>query len=185
LKMLAQAAARRTLFPSNGRNVRALVLRSSMRKRAATTAAGRAGDAVATASPQYTPKYVPGGPIYKGTINDPTEFPAPSRAHGSHHWSFERLLSASLIPMIGAAAATSTSPYPILDGVLALSLVVHSHIGFDGVLTDYLHKRKFPIWGPLMTWVLRFSTAGALVGVYQFNTNDVGFTELVRRVWKA
>ena len=67
--------------------------------------------------------------IYKGTINDPTEFPETSRAHGSHHWAFERLLSASLIPMIGAAAATSSSPYPILDGVLALSLVVHSHIG--------------------------------------------------------
>ena len=106
--------------------------------------------------------------------------------------------------MIGAAAATSASPHPILDGVLALSLVVHSHIGvsqggggrgtdrgeksltepccvfwvyckqFDAVLTDYLHKRKFPIWGPLMTWALRFTTAGALVGVYQFNTNDVG-----------
>ena len=104
--------------------------------------------------------------------------------------------------MIGAAAATSASPYPILDGVLALSLVVHSHIGvseasepglvnkqgdiladgtpgcvfeqFDAVLTDYVHKRKFPFLGPLITWVLRFTTAGALVGVYQFNTNDVG-----------
>jgi hypothetical protein len=67
--------------------------------------------------------------IYKGTINDSTKFPEPSRIYGSRHWAFKRLLPASLIPMIGAVAATSASPYPILDGVLALSLVVHSHIG--------------------------------------------------------
>lgn len=46
--------------------------------------------------------------------------------------------------MIGAAAATSASPYPILDGVLALSLVVHSHIGVSqearlDVISDRLH----------------------------------------------
>ncbi len=67
--------------------------------------------------------------VYKGTINDPTPFPTPSKAHGSHHWAFERLLSAALIPMTGVAFVTGGSHYPILDGVLALSLVVHSHIG--------------------------------------------------------
>lgn len=46
--------------------------------------------------------------------------------------------------MIGAAAATSASPHPILDGVLALSLVVHSHIGVSqeaklDVISDRLH----------------------------------------------
>ena len=47
--------------------------------------------------------------------------------------------------MIGAAAATSASPYPILDGVLALSLVVHSHIGVsDGGVGNRLgsHNRQ-------------------------------------------
>ena len=45
---------------------------------------------------------------------------------------------------------------------------------FDSVLVDYLHKRKFPVIGPLMTWLLRGATVATLVGVYQFNTNDVG-----------
>ncbi|KAI0091622.1 mitochondrial inner membrane protein [Irpex rosettiformis] len=129
--------------------------------------------------------YVPGGPIYKGTVNDPTTFPPPSRAHGSHHWAFERLLSAALVPMTAAAFVTSGSAFPVLDGLLGISLVVHSHIGFDALLVDYIHKRKFPVLGPLLSWTLRATTVGVLVGVYQFNTNDIGLTELISKVWAA
>lgn len=68
MKMLAQAAARRVLFASNGQAMRALALRSAMRTRAATTATGRAGDAVATPAPEYTPKYVPGGRVYLSSV---------------------------------------------------------------------------------------------------------------------
>ena len=39
-----------------------------MRTRAATTAAGRAGNAVATPAPEYTPKYVPGGRTYISSV---------------------------------------------------------------------------------------------------------------------
>ena len=39
-----------------------------MRTRAATTSAGRAGDAVATPAPEYTPKYVPGGRTYISSL---------------------------------------------------------------------------------------------------------------------
>jgi succinate dehydrogenase (ubiquinone) membrane anchor subunit len=67
--------------------------------------------------------------ILKGTVNDPNPFPPTSRSQGSHHWAFERLLSAALIPMTGAAFVTSGSQFPVLDGVLAVSLVIHSHIG--------------------------------------------------------
>jgi len=128
---------------------------------------------------------VPGGPIYEGTVNDPTPFPSPSRVHGSYHWAFERLLSGGLVPLTVAAFATSTTQHPILDGLLGVTLVVHSHIGFDSVLVDYLHKRKFPILGPLMTWTLRSATVAALVGIYQFNTNDIGLTEFIAKVWTA
>ncbi|OSD08131.1 CybS-domain-containing protein, partial [Trametes coccinea BRFM310] len=112
--------------------------------------------------------------IYRGTVNDPTPFPPPSKTHGSYHWAFERLLSAGLVPLTVAAFATSGTSYPILDGLLGVSLVMHSHIGFDCVLVDYLHPRKFPLLGPLSKWALRATTVGVLVGVYQFNTNDIG-----------
>jgi succinate dehydrogenase (ubiquinone) membrane anchor subunit len=39
---------------------------------------------------------------------------------------------------------------------------------------DYLHTRKFPVLGQFAKWGLRATTVGVLVGVYQFNTNDVG-----------
>ncbi|CAK5269892.1 unnamed protein product [Mycena citricolor] len=129
--------------------------------------------------------YVPGGPIYKGTVNDPTTFPPPSKIHGSHHWSFERLLSAGLIPLTGAAFATSPSVHPVLDGILGVSLVIHSHIGFDSIVVDYLHTRKFPVLGVAAKWALRSATVGVLVGVYQFNTNDIGLTELISKLWHA
>ena len=67
--------------------------------------------------------------IYKGTVNDPTTFPPAKKSVGSHHWTFERLLSASLVPLTAAAFATSGSPTPLLDGLLGISLIVHSHIG--------------------------------------------------------
>lgn len=62
-------------------------------------------------------------------MNDPTPFPAPNRAHGSYHWAFERLLSAGLVPLTAAAFVTSGSNYPVVDGLLGISLVMHSHIG--------------------------------------------------------
>lgn len=49
--------------------------------------------------------------VLKGTVNDATDFPTPSKSHGSYHWAFERLLSASLIPVMGAAAVSSGSAY--------------------------------------------------------------------------
>jgi succinate dehydrogenase (ubiquinone) membrane anchor subunit len=136
--------------------------------------------------------------ILHGTVNDATTFPPPSPMHGSYHWAFERLLSAALVPMTAAAFVTSGSSHAILDGVLAVTLVMHTHIGvsalfiwdyskpivlipilrffhqFDSSVTDYVHIRKFPVIGQFAKWGLRTATLATLVGVYQFNTNDVG-----------
>lgn len=62
----------------------------------------------------------------KGTINDPTTFPTPNRAHGSIHWTFERSLSAALVPVTAATAIAS--PNPLLDGLLGVTLIMHSHL---------------------------------------------------------
>ncbi|SCV67800.1 BQ2448_5411 [Microbotryum intermedium] len=126
----------------------------------------------------------------EGTVNEPTPFPAPNKAHGSYHWTFERLLSGALVPLVGATAVTSV--HPILDGVLAVAIVAHSHMdesrlikGLDQVLIDYVHPNKFPVIGTISKWLVRFATGGVLVGVYQFNTNDIGLTELVKKTWHA
>jgi succinate dehydrogenase (ubiquinone) membrane anchor subunit len=114
-------------------------------------------------------------------VNDPTTFPPPSKFHGSYHWAFERLLSAALVPITAAAFVTTGSNHPVVDGLLGVSLVMHSHIGvfpqffahaglhvgtqFDTILVDYLHSRKFPVIGPVCKWTLRAATVGVLVGV--------------------
>jgi succinate dehydrogenase (ubiquinone) membrane anchor subunit len=81
--------------------------------------------------------------IYKGTVNDPTTFPTPSKSQGAYHWTFERLLSAGLVPLTAAAFVTSGSPTPLLDGLLGVGLVVHSHIGVRNRFSSYLYVFLF------------------------------------------
>jgi len=38
----------------------------------------------------------------------------------------------------------------------------------------HLHTRKFPFAGQISKWALRRTTVANLIGIYQFNTNDVG-----------
>lgn len=69
-----------------------------------------------------------------GTLNEPTAVPDPSPSHGSYHWSFERIISAGLIPLTVAPFAAG-SLNPITDSILCALLVVHSHIGFECVFS--------------------------------------------------
>ncbi|KDN39610.1 hypothetical protein K437DRAFT_270230 [Tilletiaria anomala UBC 951] len=120
----------------------------------------------------------------KGTVNDPTTFPPPSASHGSYHWAFERAISVAIVPII-AAAGVKHGTSGLLDGALALTLVVHSHLGFEQIVADYLHKRKYPILGPVSSWGLRAATLASIYGLYEFNTNDIGLSELVAKLWTA
>ncbi|KAG5438916.1 hypothetical protein PCANB_002246 [Pneumocystis canis] len=119
-----------------------------------------------------------------GSVNDPTPTPIPSPVHGSYHWTFERLVSVSLVPLV-MAPFVGSSTNPILDAILSLALVVHSHIGFDTCITDYFPKREYKFLSGFMKWTLRGMTSLVLFGLYEFETNDVGITEGIKRVWKA
>lgn len=98
-------------------------------------------------------------------MNEPTEYPQPNATHGSYHWIFERLISASLVPMV-AVATVKHGACGTLDAVLSATLLMHSHIGFDALLVDYLDKRKFPVTGPVAKWILRAATVATAVGLY-------------------
>lgn len=63
---------------------------------------------------------------------------------------------------------------PIIDAVLCTSMIIHSHIGFDSCLIDYVHERKFPVLGVIGKWTLRAATGLSIWGVYEFETNDIG-----------
>src|SRR5271154_3225519 len=73
--------------------------------------------------------------VIEGTVNDPVKIPEAHKSHGSYHWTFERALSVALVPLIVTPFVTGSST-PVLDALIGTSVVVHSHIGFDAVITD-------------------------------------------------
>ena len=52
--------------------------------------------------------------------------------------------------------------------------MLHSHIGFDAMVTDYIPKRHYPKTYVVFHWGLRLATVVVLVGLYEFQVNDVG-----------
>ncbi|KAI2783811.1 CybS-domain-containing protein [Daldinia loculata] len=126
----------------------------------------------------------PGPQVIKGSVNDPAPIPETNPSHGSYHWTFERLVAAGLIPLTIAPFAGG-SLNPGLDAILCSLLLVHSHLGFQSVLIDYIPSSRYPKTRKASMWLLNAATALVGVGLYEFETNDVGLTEAVKRVWKA
>ncbi|PYH69608.1 CybS family protein [Aspergillus vadensis CBS 113365] len=117
-------------------------------------------------------------------MNDPAPIPKSHPTEGSYHWTFERIVSAGLVPLcIAPFAAGSMSP--VMDAVICSAIVVHSHIGFHASITDYFPTRRVPKTHTFMIWLLRAFTLSTAVGLYEFETNDVGVTEALCRVWNA
>ncbi|KAI9034496.1 succinate dehydrogenase membrane anchor subunit [Hyaloraphidium curvatum] len=107
-----------------------------------------------------------------------------ARSSGSYHWDAERLLSVATAALCLAPAVTGAGN-PMVDFGLAFAVPLHTHMGFDVVLTDYVPYRKFGSLYTVLAWGLKGLTAVVIYGAYQFNTNDVGITELAKRVWQA
>jgi len=122
--------------------------------------------------------------VVQGTMNDPAPIPPSSPTHGSYHWTFERLVAAGLIPLtVAPFAAGSLSP--VVDAILCAAIIIHSHIGFQAMIIDYIPQKRLPKTRTFSKWFLRASTLTVAVGLYEFETNDVGVTETIKRIWKA
>ena len=132
----------------------------------------------------------------RSTLNDPTTFPGPevfekSRTDLTVYSSWD---DAGLVSL-AAAFVTLDSSTPLFDG-LGISLIAHNHVGvrflhcefpyyiysargirFDAMLVDYAYKLKFPTLGLLFSRTLpnlRLTSLAVGVGVYQFNSSDIG-----------
>jgi len=128
---------------------------------------------------------LPAGPQnIEGTVNDAAKIPHSSPSHGSYHWTFERLISLGLVPLT-ITPFVSGSLNPITDAVLVGLVIIHSHIGFDALIVDYIPNRKYPRTKQIFDWGLRLATLTVAVGLYEFETNDVGVTEALKRIWTA
>ncbi|KAL3467483.1 CybS-domain-containing protein [Aspergillus heterothallicus] len=120
----------------------------------------------------------------QGTMNDPAPIPTPHPSHGSYHWTFERLVCVGLVPITVAPFAAGTLN-PTMDAVLCSLLILHSHVGFQASIIDYFPTRRVPKTATFLNWLLRGFTLTTAIGLYEFETNDVGVTEAIKRVWKA
>ncbi|KAF0421473.1 mitochondrial inner membrane protein [Gigaspora margarita] len=125
-----------------------------------------------------------GAEYIKGSVNEAVVLPPRDKVAGSYHWDFERLLSVTLIPLT-IASVVKGGAHPITDLCLGVILPFHCHIGFDAMITDYFPHRRNPVLNRSFSWGLRAVTLIVLYGCYEFNTNDVGLTELVKKVWHA
>ena len=72
----------------------------------------------------------PGPQVIEGGVNDPAPVPKPSPTHGSYHWTAERLISLGLVPLT-VAPFVAGSLNPTMDALLAATIIIHSHIGFQ------------------------------------------------------
>jgi succinate dehydrogenase (ubiquinone) membrane anchor subunit len=52
-------------------------------------------------------------------------------------------------------------------------------------LIDYIPNKRLPKTRKVLWWVLRGATLTVAVALYEFETNDVGVTEAIKRIWKA
>ncbi len=123
----------------------------------------------------------PSSTLFYSTASSDTTVEEKSKVHGSYHWDYERALSVVSLPLI--LSAMVVGPQPAIDLALGIVIPAHCHLGFDAVITDYLPKRRVGALHSVATWALRITTLLTLYGCYSFNTNDIGITEFVKRVW--
>ena len=53
------------------------------------------------------------------------------------------------------------------------------------IIIDYIPSKRLPKTRALFWWGLRAGTLVVAVGLYEFETNDVGLTEAIKRIWTA
>lgn len=149
------------------------------------TPSQRSSSAQVTTPRTQTPTLKPSTPTNpQPAVNDPIPEQHGDPAHGSYHWTFDRALALGLVPLTLAPFAAG-SLNPGLDALLCGSLLLHSHMGFQNIVTDYVPARKYPKSRRAINYGLGAATIIAGVGLYEFETNDVGMTEAIKRVWKA
>uniref|UniRef100_A0A336UJ02 Succinate dehydrogenase [ubiquinone] cytochrome b small subunit n=1 Tax=Botrytis fuckeliana TaxID=380458 RepID=A0A336UJ02_9HELO len=123
-------------------------------------------------------------PLPHYIANDAAAVPKPSPSHGSYHWTFERLIAVGLVPLT-VAPFVSGSLNLATDALLCAAILIHSHIGFESCITDYFPSKRVPKTKAFLWWGLRGATVLVGVGLYEFETNDVGVTEGIKRIWRA
>lgn len=128
-------------------------------------------------------KQIPQPPGYiVGTVNDAYVGPKPDKAHGSLHWDVERAMAVGLVPLTIIPFVTG-SVAPAIDAILCSTILVHSYIGFQSCIIDYIPKRVYGKQHDYAMYLLGFGTLVSAFGIYKIE-NDIGITGLLSKLWK-
>ncbi|KOC67599.1 Putative succinate dehydrogenase [ubiquinone] cytochrome b small subunit, mitochondrial [Habropoda laboriosa] len=96
-------------------------------------------------------------------------------------WVIERIAAAAL-PIIIPAALISESV--ILDGIMSVLVVMHSHWGLEAIITDYARPS---VVGPVLPKVLHLSlillSAATLCGLFILINNGPGVSRAIKDGW--
>lgn len=124
----------------------------------------------------------PAGGVIGGP-NDPTPKPVYDEFHGAYHWSYERLIAVSLIPL-ATVPFVAGAEFPVADALLCSTILMHSHIGIGACITDYIPERVYGVWSKYASRLLTFGTCVAFYGIYEMETTDEGLTSLIMKLWE-
>jgi len=106
------------------------------------------------------------------------------------------LVPLTLAPFIGGAYN------PVMDSVFCAAILIHTHIGFQSVIIDYIPIKRLPSIRRLFMWGLNLATVLVGIGLYEFETSkknfcgdgkseantfidDIGVSATVAKIWKA
>ncbi|KAI9311210.1 CybS-domain-containing protein [Dichotomocladium elegans] len=103
--------------------------------------------------------------------------------YGAYHWTAERASAVALIPLISTQLFYGA--HPISDGLLGVVLPYHVYLGLDSCITDYIPKRVYPRGHRAANWLNTASMILVMWGCFEYNTNEIGLTEFIQRVWTA
>ncbi|KAG7205173.1 hypothetical protein KM043_018265 [Ampulex compressa] len=104
-------------------------------------------------------------------------------SHGSHVrlWVMERMISVALPILLPAALLLENS---VIDGLLAIFAVMHSHWGLEAIILDYVRPN---ILGPIVPkaafFMLNVLSAITLAGLLVLIYNGPGIAKAVKNAW--
>lgn len=119
-----------------------------------------------------------------GTVNDAYIPPPANKLHGSLHWTTDRIVAVSLLPLL-AAPIVGGSTSLILDSALSGVVLYHSYVGFQACIIDYIPTRVYGSYHNFAMYLLTAGTGLAAYGVYEIETKEGGLYGIFKKLWNA